>query len=115
MFAFKIFRNYDDQAGSFGDISVSSSSSDQSRLSVYAAKRGRDHALTVLVVNKTLNDLTSTISLAGFHNGNTAQVWRYSSDALDRIVRADDQPLGSSSLSATFPAASLTLFVIPEH
>ena len=114
MFAFKIFRNYDDQAGSFGETSVSASSGDQSQLSVYAAER-RDHALTVLVINKTFTDLTSTISLAGFHSSGTAQVWRYSGATLDRIARADDQQVGPSSLSATFPAGSITLFVAPEH
>ena len=115
MFAFKIFRNYDDHGAAFGDTSVSASSGDQSQLSIYAAERRTDHALTVLVVNKTFADLTSTMSLAGVHSGNTAQVWRYSSAALDRIARADDQFVGPSSLSATFPAGSVTMLVIPER
>jgi len=40
-------------------------------------------------------------------------VYRYSADALDAIVRQPDQPLGPGGFTATFPAESITILVIP--
>ena len=71
-YAYKIYRNYDDAGNGFGDVSVSARSEDQSKLSVYAAERSSDHALTVLVVNKSFADLSSTIALSGFRGASTA-------------------------------------------
>src|SRR5437588_224323 len=64
-FAFKIYRNYDGIGGTFGETGVQVSSADQSQLSAYAALRS-DLNLTVVVINKTGNDLSSTLSLGGF-------------------------------------------------
>ena len=113
-YAYKIYRNYDDAGNGFGDVSVSARSEDQSKLSVYAAERSSDHALTVLVVNKSFADLSSTIALSGFRGASTAAAYRYSADA-----PADRAAAGSSrrqrSFPATFPASSLTLFVLDER
>jgi len=113
-YAYKIFRNYDDAGSGFGDVSVSARSEDQSKLSVYAAERSSDHALTVLVVNKSFGDLSSTIALSGFRGASTAAAYRFSADT-SGIARLPDQPVGDRSLSATFPASSLTLFVLDER
>ena len=48
-FAFRMYRNYDGHGSRFGDESVSASSADQGQLSVYAAQRSTDGALTVQV------------------------------------------------------------------
>jgi hypothetical protein len=111
-FAFRIYRNYDGAGHGFGDMEVQSQSSDQSRLSVYASQRTSDNALTVVVINKSVNSLTSSISLAGFKPKATASVYRYSSTNLGAIEHAADQPVSESGFSATFPASSITLFVI---
>jgi len=113
-YAYKIFRNYDDAGSGFGDVSVSARSEDQSKLSVYAAERSSDHALTVLVVNKSFGDLSSTIALSGFRGASTAAAYRFSADT-SGIARLPDQPVGDRSFSATFPASSLTLFVLDER
>jgi len=112
-FAFRMFRNYDGQGGAFGDTSVGASSADQGQLAVYAARRDGDGALTLMIINKTASSLTSQISLAGFTSSGTAQVYRYSAASLNAIVRQADQPVGSTS-SATFPAGSITLLVLPK-
>jgi len=95
-------------------VSVSARSEDQSKLSVYAAERSSDHALTVLVVNKSFGDLSSTIALSGFRGASTAAAYRFSADT-SGIARLPDQPVGDRSFSATFPASSLTLFVLDER
>jgi glycosyl hydrolase family 44 len=112
-FAFRMYRNYDGQGGAFGDTSVGASSADPGQLAAYAARRGGDSALTLMIINKSASSLTSQISLAGFASSGTAQVYRYNTTNLNAIVRQADQPVGSS-FGATFPASSITLIVLPK-
>src|SRR5450755_3618119 len=111
-FAFRMYRNYDGHGSRFGDEGVSASSADQGQLSVYAAQRSTDGALTVQVINKTGSDLTSTLSV---HNAPTsaAQVFTYSGANLSAIVQGPDAAFSGGSLAHTFPANSITLLVVP--
>jgi uncharacterized protein (TIGR03437 family) len=111
-FAFKTYLSYDGNSGHFGGTSVSATSSDPDSLSIFAALR-YDSALTVVVLNKTRSDITDAITLANFLPAGAAQVWRYSSANLAAIVQQPDVNVGGSGLSATFPAQSITLLVIP--
>jgi hypothetical protein len=113
-FAFKIFLNYDGNGSQFGGTGVSGVSSDPDTLSIYAAQRV-DSALTVLVLNKTASAVSDSISLANFTPAGTAQVWQYSQTNLAAIVRQTaDINVSGNSLTATFPAYSMTLLVIPQ-
>lgn len=110
-FAFRAYRNYDGQGGKFGDVSVSATSADQSRLAVYAAERSGDGTLTIVAVNKTGEDLASPVSLTG-RAGSAAKVFRYSATDAARIVREADQPISGSSFTHTFPANSITVLTV---
>jgi len=111
-FAFKIFLNYDGNGSQFGGTGVSATSSNPDTLSIFAAQRV-DSALTVLVLNKTTGDITDSISLANFKPAGTAQVWQYGQANLAAIVRqTSDLNVSGNSLTATFPAYSMTLLVI---
>ena len=112
-YAFRMYRDYDGAGGRFGDVSVSASSADQGQLAVYAAQRSADHALTVMVVNKTGDDLTSPLSVAGFDDAGAAQRFTYSPDDLGAIVRGADLPVSGGQVAATYPANSITLLVLP--
>lgn len=112
-FAFKTYLNYDGNGGGFGETSVSAASSDPDQLSLFAALR-YDSALTIVVLNKTSGAIADSISLADFVPAGTAQVWQYSSANLAAIVRQADVSAGSSGVSTTFPAQSITLLVIPQ-
>src|SRR5579862_38289 len=113
-FAFKIFLNYDGNGSQFGDESISATSGDPDTLSIFAAQR-MDSALTILVLNKTTNDISDSISLANFTPMGTAQVWQYGQSNLSGIVRqSPDLNLSAGNLTATFPAYSMTLLVIPQ-
>jgi uncharacterized protein (TIGR03437 family) len=112
-FAFKTYLNYDGNGGHFGGTSVSATSSDPDSLSMFAALR-YDSALTVVVLNKTSGDITDAITLANFLPAGAAQVWQYRGANLASIVRQPDVNVGGSGLSATFPAQSITLLVIPQ-
>ena len=73
-YAFRMYRNYDGLGGAFGDVSVRASSTNQDQVAIYAARRSADQALTLMVINKTAQAYTSTISLANFQSRvNTAQ------------------------------------------
>jgi hypothetical protein len=107
-----MFRNYDGAGGQFGDVSVGASSADQGQLAVYAAQRSSDNALTLMVINKTAGVLTSNVSLYGFTPAGNAKVYRYSAANLNAIVKLADQPASAGGFNATFPANSITLFVL---
>jgi hypothetical protein len=114
LLAFQIFQSYDGTGGAFGDGSLSASSADQSKLSIYAAKRSSDGALTVLVLNKTFGDLTGALTLKTASTG--AQTYRLSNAMPTAIVHLADTVVaatagGAATVSATFPAQSITLFV----
>lgn len=120
-YAFRMYRNYDGAGSRFGDVSVSATSSDQGQLAVYGAQRSSDKALTVMVVNKTGNDLTSRLSIAGLHGKGhgkaTGKVQRftYSPADLTTITRGTDLPVSHGGVSATYPANSITLLVLPQR
>ncbi len=116
-YAFRIYRNYDGQGSAYGETWVSSTSggadnSGQDQLAIYGAQRASDSALTLVVLNKTGGDLSSSISLAGFTPSGTAQVWRYAPANLTAVVREADLNLSGSTLGTTFPANSITLLVV---
>lgn len=111
-FAFKIYRNYDGIGGTFGETSVQASSADQGQLSVYAALRS-DGDLTAMVINKSGNDLASTLTVANFAAGATAEVWSYSPASLNTIVQQPAAAVSGATVAAVFPANSITLLVFP--
>ena len=129
-YAFAMYRNYDlaNDGATFGDTylyakSTASGGDGEGQLAVYAAQRSKDNAITVMVVNKTYGSLTSTITLDHFTaaSGTNAQVYQYSGANLNTIVQqaaVSVVPSGSngtaSTINYTFPAQSITLFVVPN-
>jgi hypothetical protein len=113
-YAFRMYRNFDGQGQKFGETGVQASSTNQDKLAVYAAQRS-DQALTILVINKTGSAITSTLSLSGFDPLHVAQVYRYSSASLSRIVMEAGVAVTQDGFSAAYPANSITLFVLPPN
>lgn len=122
LMAFEIYRNYDGAKSIFGNQALASSSADQGKLSVYGALRTSDNMLTIVIINKTYGDLTSTLTLANFTPSGNAKVYLYSNANLSAIVSQPDltvtPPSGagtSSTVTTTFPAQSITLLVVPKQ
>lgn len=111
-YAFRMYRNYDGAGSTFGDQSIQATSSDQEKLAIYAAQRSSDQAVTILVINKTNDTLTSEIVVQGQANATAAQVFQYSADNLHSIVTLPDQPHTANGFQTTFPGESITLFVM---
>jgi len=111
-YAFRIFRNYDGDGSQFGDTSLSAVSSDQGELSIYAAQRSSDQAVTILVINKTTGALASAIALSNVNLPSTAQVYTYSQASLTSIGHPSDAAITNGALAYTFPSYSAVLFVV---
>ena len=112
-YAFRMYRNYDEADSAFGETSIHAASADQEQLSIYAARRDSASALTLILINKTAAPLISDLTLSNFTPAASAQVYRYSAANLAAIVRAADQPVSAAGFTATYPANSITLVVIP--
>jgi hypothetical protein len=114
-YAFRMYRNYDGAGGRFGDVGVSAVSGDQGQLAIYGAQRSSDKALTLVIINKTGGDLTSPLSIARFNGKGKAQRFTYSPADLTSIVRGEDLPVTHGEISATYPANSITVLVVPRR
>ena len=112
VFAFRMYLNYDGYGSQFGETSVSATTGNPDELSIFAAMRS-DNALTVMVLNKTTSSATAPISVANFQAAGNAQVWQYSSANLTAIQHLPDLSASAGSVTATFPARSITLLVLP--
>src|SRR3984885_14912576 len=111
-YAFRMFRNYDGNGSQFGDTSISAVSTDPGDLSIYAAQRSSDNAVTILAINKTTAALTSAIALANLTPPATAQIYSYSQASLTSIAHPSDAAITNGSVSYTFPGYSAVLFVV---
>jgi hypothetical protein len=111
-YAFRLFRNYDGAGGQFGSSGVSAVSSNPGNLSIYAATRATDGALTIVVINKTTAAIETSLSLANFTPASTAAVYSYSSANLTQITAQAATPVDANSISYTFPSYSATVFVV---
>src|SRR4029077_12525856 len=65
--AIKMYRNYDGQRSTFGDVSVkTTSTSNADLLSAFGGSRTSDGALTVMIVNKVSGATPVTVNLSNF-------------------------------------------------
>ena len=110
--AMQMYRNYDGNRSTFGDTSVrATSTANADDLSVFAAQRSSDGALTVMVVSKVLSGSTPVaINLMNFAPAGFAEVWQLTS--ANAIARLADVVV-TDRLTASVPAQSVTLFVLP--
>lgn len=112
--AYAMYRNYDGAAtpgpsDAFGNTSVTATSSNQPDLSIYAALRSSDGALTVIVVNKESTSYATSLTLSGFTSTGTADVYSFSGSNTSALVHSTTG--AGATVSYTFPAYSATEFV----
>lgn len=109
--AFQMYRNVDGQKRGFGETSVRAVVPNPDLLSAFAAKRGSDGALTVMVVNKDGVGHDLTLALAHFGSGaGTAQRWQL--DKGNKINALSALSYSGGKLADKLPAQSITLYVI---
>jgi hypothetical protein len=109
-YAFRIYRDYDGHHSKFGNTWVRSTSSDQGDLAVYGARRSSDGAYTILVINKNAHPLAGHLTLSGFAAPAGASTWTWNGSG--GIAHAPATAIHSGTISATYAARSMTLYVI---
>lgn len=92
----------------FGDELVTASA-DAPGVSLYAARRSSDEALTLMAINLSDAAVTRPLRLAGFTPAGAAQVWRF--DAEHQAAQLADQPLADGA-EVTLAPQSMTLYVV---
>lgn len=111
--AFKLFRNADGLGHGFGDIACTAVSTDQSKLSCYAATDSSTGDLTLMLINKmTKATVSAPMVIAGFDPAGTVKMWRCDADNPRSIT-----VLPKTALKRTImlPPQSITLLRIPTQ
>jgi hypothetical protein len=112
--AFRLYRSYDGNGSSFGDVSISASSSDTSTLHVYAASRTKDNAVTIVVVNKTTNAVSSALAVSNHTPAGPASVYLFSAANTMSLVAQPSMAIADpGNIPMMFPASSATVLAIP--
>ena len=110
--AMKLYRNYDGNKSTFGDVSVAAAGANPDNVAVFAAERSADGALTIIAISKYLSGNTAaTFNVANFPHNGTAQVWQLT--AANTINHLSDVNFIGGSFNATLPAQSISLFILP--
>ncbi|GHH82407.1 hypothetical protein GCM10018793_42170 [Streptomyces sulfonofaciens] len=112
-YAFRMYLDYDGKGSRFGDTSLTAASADPDKVSVFAARRSSDGALTLMVVNKSTDELTAPLSVTGLADRAHAHVFRYGGGDTSAITRLPDQSVRHGRASLTLPGYSLTELVFP--
>jgi len=110
--AFRLYRSADSGRG-FGETSVQAASANRDDLSIFAAQRSLDGALTLMVINKTAGPLSANLTLSGFAPAASARAYRFTSTAQTSIVPLADQAVSPSGFQTIYPAYSITLYILP--
>ncbi len=111
--AFRIFRDYDGKGSSFGDQALSAAADDVERLSVYAAKDGKNpDKLRILVIHKGLKEKGKVLLVV--KNGGPYTIYStYGFDAGSPEIKAlKGGEVKDGTLSATLEPLSANLFVL---
>ncbi|HEX3150296.1 MAG TPA: glycoside hydrolase family 44 protein [Gemmataceae bacterium] len=109
--AWKLFRNYDGAGSRFGDQFIPTESP-HGDLSVHAARRSKDGATTIAVVNKSLGGAcTLKLNTAGLKG--SMRVWRFDQETGCELIEQmkEARPV-DGIVTLTIPAASGTMIVV---
>jgi hypothetical protein len=108
----KMYRNYDGNKSTFGDTSILTTVPNPDDLSAFGAVRTSDGAMTLMVINKDLNNATPiNVNITNFNVAGTAQRWQLTSANV--INPLANITVANGVLNDTLPAQSITLFVLP--
>ncbi len=107
--AFAMYRNYNGKGATFGDTSISASTSDVADTSVYASLDSNDPShMVVIAINKTANAITVTINLDHTKTFDQAQVYQLTSSAASPMFAGDVTITNPAFFTYTMPAYSVS-------
>ncbi|MEZ6142102.1 MAG: glycoside hydrolase family 44 protein [Zavarzinella sp.] len=109
--AWKLYRNYDGAGGVFGEQFVASSANHPD-LTIHAARRASDNALTIVVINKNLGK-ECHLELDLPTRAKEVQGWCFDQDSTEQLRKLGKLPLDTTGdLPYNFPPASATILVV---
>lgn len=109
--AFKIYRNYDGANGTFGDTSVSCTTSDLANSASYASldNQGRLH---IIIINRNpTRQAEVTVQITSPENWQHAEYYMFG-PANSQIQRMGDEPINGRTLSVTLQPSTVHHFVL---
>ena len=110
--AMKMYRNYDGNKSTFGDTSVQTTVPNPDDLSAFGAVRTSDGAMTLMVINKDINNANPiSASITNFNATGTVQRWQLT--ASNVITHLSNLTLTNGVLHDTVPSQSITLYILP--
>ena len=109
----KLYRNYDGNKSAFGDTSVRTTVPNPDVLSAFGAVRTSDGALTLMVINKDINNASPILaSITNFNAAGTAQRWQLTSATTSSAILPTSRSRMAFSVTP-LPSQSITLYVLP--
>lgn len=115
-YAFRMFRNYDGNQNSdsrFGNNSLAAVSADPGQVSAFAARRNSDNAVTLMLINKSLDYKTTPLTITGMDSA-TAEVFVYGRLDRDQIRKLPNVSFSGGTTSVTLEPYSITMIEIED-
>lgn len=111
--AMKLYRDYDDRGGDFGDISIKTTVTNPDLVSAFSAVRQKDNSITIMIINKQLeHDADITLFLQNIPQNGNYKIWQL---AKNKISTLSENHYKNGMLQSTLPPQSVTLFVIAQN
>ena len=110
--AFRAYRNYDGQGSTFGDTSISATSSDVPTATVYASVDSTAPGRTVIVaINKASSSKTAAIRISQSVSYTTAAVWTLTSDQAELTASPSVAAAATNAFVYAMPPQSVSVIV----
>ncbi|RMI46279.1 hypothetical protein EBN88_01525 [Streptomyces triticirhizae] len=111
-YPFRMFLNYDGAGGRFGETGGSATSEDSDQVSVFAAERAEDGALTVPLINKSTSPLSVPLTVTGLGDA-SAEAYQYGEADPSATAQLPDVEFTDGGAGPELPGYSITRVVIP--
>lgn len=111
--AFRMFRDFDGQQGTFGDTSVSAITDDVVSSSIYASIDTQDpNALILVAINKTDQPLTAVMDIQGLSPSASSKIYRLAGSNANPVYQGELPIGGGGGFTYVLPAFSVHTFRI---
>jgi hypothetical protein len=111
-FAFKIYTNYDDEGGKFGDTSVQTEVENPDQLAAFAAIDSESGNLHIMLINKDpVETLEVQLDLSGFETPSKITLYRYGVEELNEIV-SEELEWSANGGTMELPPYSISHYVL---
>jgi hypothetical protein len=111
--AFRAFRNYDGLGSTFGDTSVTATSSDVATATVYASKfAATPNKMVIVAINKATTAKTAGIAITCSAKYTKAKVYTLTAaGGANLVAKPDITPVATNAFNYTMPAQSVSVIV----